>query len=164
MTDPLSLSDLRALATRFAAAPELWRPHVRADPERRACHPLLKTPETTVWLISWMPGHDTGFHDHDGAAGAVAVIEGAVVEERLRLDGPPARAEHTAGSLVTFGPATIHRVRHLAGAPAVTIHAYSPELRRMGTYVADASGELRRHAVDEGQELRADLGAELAVA
>jgi predicted metal-dependent enzyme (double-stranded beta helix superfamily) len=164
MTDPLSFSDLRALATRFAAAPELWRPHVRADTERRACHPLLKTPEATVWLISWMPGHDTGFHDHDGAAGAVAVLEGAVLEERLRLGGAPSRAEHRAGSVVDFGPAVIHRVSHLDGAPAVTIHAYSPELRRMGAYVADASGELRRHAVDEDQELRADLEAELALA
>ena len=30
----------------------------------------------TVWLICWMDGHDTGFHDHDGAAGAVAVVAG----------------------------------------------------------------------------------------
>lgn len=164
MDDSHSLSELRALAARFAAAPALWRPHVRPDTEKRACHALLRTPRATVWLISWMPGHDTGFHDHDGAAGAVAVLEGAILEERLRLGGPPARAEHRAGAVVDFGPAVIHRVTHLEGSPAVTIHAYSPELRRMGAYVADESGELRRHAIDEDQDLRADLRADLVPA
>ena len=110
----------------------------------------------TVWLICWMPGHDTGFHDHDGSAGAVAVLDGAVVEERLRLLEPPATAIYGPGEVLEFGPADIHRVRHHGTGPAVTIHAYSPALRRMGAYVADDTGRLLRHALDEDTELRAE--------
>jgi hypothetical protein len=55
------------------------------------------------------------------------------------------------------GPADIHRVAHVAGEPAVTINAYSPQLRRMGAYVESTDGVLLRHALDEDVELRADL-------
>lgn len=41
----------------------------------------------------------------------------------------------------------------------MTVHAYSPVLRRMGQYVADDDGQLLRHALDEDAELRADLVA-----
>ena len=59
------------------------------------------------------------------------------------------------GEVLEFGPADIHRVRHHGTAPAVTIHAYSPALRRMGAYVADENGRLLRHALDEDTELTA---------
>jgi predicted metal-dependent enzyme (double-stranded beta helix superfamily) len=150
----LDAAELSNLAAGLAARPELWRPHVRADPDRRSFHRLVQEPHATVWLISWMPGHDTGFHDHDGAAGAVAVIQGRVCEQRLRLGGPPRRVEHGAGAVFGFGPDDIHRVTHVEGEPAVTIHAYSPELRRMGAYVEGPDGILMRRALDEDVELR----------
>jgi hypothetical protein len=43
---------------------------------------------------------------------------------------------------------------HVGDAPAVTIHAYSPALWRMGAYQVLASGELRRHSVSYAEELR----------
>jgi predicted metal-dependent enzyme (double-stranded beta helix superfamily) len=150
----LTSTELRAVAASLAADEAAWRPHVRADPARRTFHALRRDPDVTVWLICWMPGHDTGFHDHDGAAGAVAVVRGRVVEERLRLD-EPRPVEFGPGEVLEFGPADIHRVAHAAGAPAVTIHAYSPALRRMGAYVRAADGVLLRHALDEDVELRA---------
>jgi predicted metal-dependent enzyme (double-stranded beta helix superfamily) len=151
---PLDTSELASVAGGLASRPELWREHVVADPERRHCHRLVSEPHMTVWLICWMPGHDTGFHDHDGAAGAVAVVRGAVREERLRWAAPPVASEHAAGEVITFGPDDIHRVTHQAGAPAVTIHAYSPELRRMGAYVEGPGGILMRRAQDEEVELQ----------
>src|SRR4051812_44132523 len=128
----LDATELSDLVAGLAARPELWRPHVRAEPGRRHFHRLVAEARATVWLISWMPGSDTGFHDHDGAAGAVAVVQGGVCEHRLRLVGGPSRSEHGAGGVFGFGPHGIHRVTHAHGEPAVTIHAYSPELRRMG--------------------------------
>ena len=101
-----------------------------------------------------MPGHDTGFHDHDGSAGAVAVLEGEVVEERLALLRAPVPVVQRAGDVFAFGGAEIHRVRHHGTAPAVTLHAYSPALRRMGAYEAGPDGRLLRHALDEDTELR----------
>jgi predicted metal-dependent enzyme (double-stranded beta helix superfamily) len=150
----LDTTALARVASGLAGRPELWREHVRADADQRWCHRLIAEPHMTVWLICWMPGHDTGFHDHDGAAGAVAVVEGAVAEQRLRFADTPVTTSHQAGELLTFGPDDIHRVVHLAGAPAVTIHAYSPELRRMGSYVEGPGGILMRRAQDEEVELR----------
>jgi predicted metal-dependent enzyme (double-stranded beta helix superfamily) len=152
----LDTAELSELAAGLAARPELWRPHVHAEPGRRHFHRLVAEAHATVWLISWMPGTDTGFHDHDGAAGAVCVVAGEVCEERLRLGGTPLRSAHRAGEVFSFGPHDIHRVSHQDGDPAVTIHAYSPELRRMGRYVEGPGGVLMREALDEDTELRPD--------
>jgi hypothetical protein len=71
-------------------APELW-----IGPRQARLHPArlrgaaLSDEHLTAWLICWMDDHDTGFHDHDISAGAVAVVSGRVREERLTIDGPP---------------------------------------------------------------------------
>jgi hypothetical protein len=101
-----------------------------------------------------MDDHDTGFHDHDLSAGAVAVAAGAVREERLVLGGPPATRIASAGEVFTFGPSDIHRVSHAGGEPAVTLHAYSPPLWRMGAYEVLPTGELRRWSLSYAEELR----------
>lgn len=149
----LTTDELADLAADLASQSGLWAPYVRHDPQQRIFHKVLATPHVTAWLICWMPGHDTGFHDHDGSGGAVAVISGAVREERLRLGGPPASTVAGPGERLRFGPADIHRVMHHGTEPAVTLHAYSPVLRRMGQYTFDDEGRLLRHALDEDEEL-----------
>ena len=42
-----------------------------------------------------MHGHDIGFHDHDHSVAAIAVLRGAITEERLAMRGP---VEHTLAS------------------------------------------------------------------
>jgi hypothetical protein len=49
----------------------------------------------------------------------------------------------------------IHRVLHAGDQPAVTIHAYSPPLRRTGAYRIGSDGELQREAQPYEAELRA---------
>jgi predicted metal-dependent enzyme (double-stranded beta helix superfamily) len=154
MPQLLDTTELARTAADLALRPHLWLSHVVPDPDRRCFHRLVDEPHMTVWIICWMPGQDTGFHDHDGAAGAVAVASGSVCEERLRFAAAPTRREAREGDVLTFGPDDIHRVSHLAGVPAVTIHAYSPELRRMGTYFEGPDGVLMRRAQDEDEELR----------
>jgi hypothetical protein len=51
---------------------------------------------------------------------------------------------HREGELVTVRAGDIHRVAHAAGSPAITIHAYSPPLEQVGTYLVDDDGRLRR--------------------
>src|SRR6185436_12736536 len=127
-----------------------WVAHVHHDPEQRAYAQLLRDAHLDAWLICWSQDHDTGFHDHDLSAGAVAVVSGSVREERLVLGhparGPVARTLRAGGSF-EFGASDIHRVLHAGTEPAVTIHAYSPPLVRMGAYSIETSGQLRRHAV-----------------
>lgn len=144
--------DLRAIVEGLAAHPELWADEVVDAVEGRVCVNLARTDEVEVWLICWRDGHDTGFHDHDDAAAAIAVAAGAVRDERLSLGGPALSIR--AGATFTVDPGGIHRVRHHGGEPAVTIHAYSPPLGRMGTYVVAPDGRLLRLPQDGGTELQ----------
>lgn len=83
----LSAPELQSLVGELAARPELWIDLVRHDPERGVYEELFSDEHLTAWLICWMDGQDTGFQDHDHSAGAVAVVSGAVREERLVIDG-----------------------------------------------------------------------------
>ncbi len=152
----LTTEELVAVATQIAARPELWSEFVRHDSDQRTYEHLLHDEHLDVWLNCWSHDHDTGFHDHDLSAGAVAVVAGAVREERLVLgrsvDAPISRTA-IAGSAFDFGASEIHRVLHAGSLPAVTIHAYSPPLVRMGSYSVEPNGQLRRHAVSYEQEL-----------
>ena len=113
---------------------------------------IVDEPEVEAWLICWMPGHDTGFHDHDLSSGAVTVVEGAVREERLGL----ARVLdiYLPGDIFDFTASEIHRVTHTGTEAAVTVHAYSPRLRRLGAYAVTPEGALQRHPLGYGEELR----------
>jgi predicted metal-dependent enzyme (double-stranded beta helix superfamily) len=158
MTNPhsrdLTEPELIELAQRLAAQSDAWEHLVRHEPDARTYEQLFRDEHVGVWLICWMDDHDTGFHDHDLSAGAVAVARGAVREERLVLGGPPVARVVGAGEGFTFGPSDIHRVAHAGGVPAVTVHAYSPPLWRMGAYEVLASGELRRWSLSYAEELR----------
>jgi predicted metal-dependent enzyme (double-stranded beta helix superfamily) len=157
----LSGPELAGVVRRLAAAPERWAHLVRHDPEHRVYEELQRDADLAIWLICWMDDHDTGFHDHDLSSGAVAVLEGAVAEDRLVLGGAPVTRRFEAGEAFHFGAADIHRVRHAGTAPAVTIHAYSPPLWRMGSYEILPGGELRRHALSYAEELRPLAGGEV---
>ena len=150
----MSELDLEGLVADLMARPQEWRHLVSHDAGRRRYELLRRDDEVEIWLICWMPGHDTGFHDHDLSSGAVVVAQGAVVEERLRLGGPPSVRRYVPGDIFDFSPVDIHRVIHAGSTPATTLHAYSPPLRRMGAYLIDPGGALQRHPLAKDQELR----------
>ena len=146
--------ELRELVARIAADPERWRALVRRGTAERHFEQLWRDDHVDVWVISWGAGNDTGFHDHDVSSGAVAVVEGEVIEERLVLGGAPIRLHHRAGEAFDFDSAHVHRMRQDSATPAVTIHAYSPPLWRMGSYAVAADGALCRHSISYAEELR----------
>ncbi|MGA2321856.1 MAG: cysteine dioxygenase [Solirubrobacteraceae bacterium] len=150
----LSGPELQTFVAELADRPELWIPFVKHDSTQRLYEELLSDDHLTAWLICWMDDQDTGFHDHDGSAGAVAVVSGVVREERLAIDGPPRKRTFAVGDVFHFSPAHIHRVRHAGSDPAVTLHVYSPPLERMGAYVVDDDGVLVRHPMAHTEELR----------
>jgi hypothetical protein len=150
----LTRAELRTLARRLAGRAELWQERIHHDPGRRHYEELIRDRHLGAWLICWMDDHDTGFHDHDVSAGAVAVVTGAVREERLTVGAATIDRVVRAGGGFDFGPDTIHRVRHAGDVPAVTLHLYSPPLWRMGAYLIDEAGTLRRRSISAAEELR----------
>ncbi len=150
----LTTSELRALARELRERRDLWEPLVHHTPEQRNYELLRHDERVMAWVISWMDDHDTGFHDHDVSAGAVAVARGRIREERLCVGREPVSRVYSAGGVVDFNASDIHRVSHEPGEPAVTIHVYSPPLWRMGAYVVEPGGTLRRESLSYAEELR----------
>jgi hypothetical protein len=150
----LSGAELRDLVEELRADPARWRHLVRHESDHRVYVPLRTDEQVVAWVICWSEEQDTGFHDHDGSAAAIAVVEGEIREERLAIGGPPVAATYGPGESFERGPSAIHRVLHAGDVPAVTIHAYSPPLRRMGVYVIADDGTLLREPVDDDEELR----------
>lgn len=111
-----------------------------------------------AWVICWADDSDTGFHDHDTSTAGIVVVSGSLREERLALSGPPVARSFPAGSSFHLPASAIHRVRHGGGAPALTVHAYSPPLRRQGVYRVAPDGALERDSTPYTEELRAVVG------
>jgi predicted metal-dependent enzyme (double-stranded beta helix superfamily) len=137
----LTPEQLAAQVRRLCATPAEWVARVRLDPEGRWYEQIHMGNDYELWLISWLPGQSTGFHDHGGANGAFGVVWGQLDEYRVapatpRPAGFPASARPvTAGTVRSFGPRYVHDVRNAeTGSVAVSVHAYSPPLTAMTRY------------------------------
>jgi quercetin dioxygenase-like cupin family protein len=155
----LSTEALERFVHRLVADTDRWEHLVRHEADARVYEHIWQDQDTNAWLICWSEDQDTGFHDHDESAAAIHVIEGRVREDRLRLAAPPETRVSVAGETFTVPASAIHRVLHAGAGPAVTIHAYSPPLTRVGAYRVRGNGELQRLAQSWEQE----LGAETAL-
>lgn len=160
----LSIDELEELACGIAARPELWEPLVRVDEQQRRYELLYEDDRMDAWVLSWMPGQGTGFHDHYISGVGVCVASGGVREDQM-VYGTEHLARHLRpGDSRKGGPGYIHRVRHDDGAPAVTVHAYSPRLDWVGQYRVDGDGVVRREVQPGRNELKEQLVAEGALA
>ena len=153
----LAGGELERFVQGLVAQPWLWRHHQRHASDIRVYEQIWDDEDVNAWVICWSEDQDTGFHDHDESGAAIAVISGSVREDRLRLGSAPASRTLHAGSVFTVPAVAIHRVLHAGSAPATTIHAYSPPLRRVGAYRIGAGGELERDSLSYEEELRAEL-------
>jgi quercetin dioxygenase-like cupin family protein len=153
----LTLTQLSAFVGSLVAMPERWRDAVRHAHDARVYAQIWDDEQVNAWIICWSRDQDTGFHDHDQSAAAIAVISGVVREERLTVGAVPRAHELGAGARVTVPPVAIHRVLHAGDGPAVTIHAYSPPLTRTGAYRIGPGGELERRSTSSEIELGSEL-------
>src|SRR6202012_5829692 len=135
----LGARQLADVVRRQAASPAEWMTRVRLNPEGRWYERIPLDDSHEVWVISWLPGQSTGFHNHGGAAGAFTVVWGALGGGRGGGGGAPrqglakpvgpgggsgvgggaptgrVRAKPIgAGGARSFGPRYIHDVRNAA--------------------------------------------------
>lgn len=155
-SEELDRGRLGTLATELGREEALWRHLVRHIPDERYFVELFRDSHLDVWLICWLNGQDTGFHDHDVSFGAVYVADGLLAEDRFQYDRAQLRVstrEHPAGAVFEFDASYVHRMRHTGGGPAVSIHCYSPALWRMGHYDVDDEGALCRTSITYADEM-----------
>jgi Cysteine dioxygenase type I len=79
----LGARQLGDVVRRVAASPAEWLTRVRLNPAGRWYERIHLDDSHEVWVISWLPGQATGFHDHGGSAGAFAVVWGTLMERRV---------------------------------------------------------------------------------
>jgi predicted metal-dependent enzyme (double-stranded beta helix superfamily) len=155
----LTPRQLAAEVRRLTAAPAEWVARVRLDPEGRWYEQIRVDDSCELWLISWLPGQSTGFHDHGGANGAFGVVWGEL-DEHMVARGPAGSAGSvgsavravSAGQVRSFGAHHVHDVRNSSAvAVAVSVHAYSPPLSAMTRYDLTPSGlvPIRTEGADE---------------
>jgi Cysteine dioxygenase type I len=152
----LDREELAALAAAIGRERTLWADVIVHDPDERTFTELYRDVNVDVWVQGWMNQQDTGYHDHDLSSGAVFVSDGVLVEDRLqRVDGAirGVPREHAAGSGFDFDAACIHRMHHVSGPHATSIHCYSPAIWRMGHYSFDDDGVLHRRSVTYADEM-----------
>ena len=154
-TSPASLQPGRLLGARqlgdmvrrLAASPADWPTPVRLNPTARWYERIHLDDSHEVWVISWLPGQATGFHDHGGSAGAFAVVWGTLMERRISggvATGQVLAKPVGAGGARTFGPRYIHDLRNATAASvAVSVHAYSPPIPQMTRYELTLGGLVR---------------------
>jgi rhodanese-related sulfurtransferase/mannose-6-phosphate isomerase-like protein (cupin superfamily) len=121
--------ELANIVSQFAAS-NGWIDRVRLRAERRWYERLYQDPDHDIWVISWLPGQSTGFHDHGESSGAFVVATGVLEEHRPGEQVIDLRP----GESRAFGPEYAHDVRNASLAPAVSIHAYSPPLAEMNEF------------------------------
>ena len=135
--------DLSAIATRLAGQSRLWSPLIKFDPLSRYYVRLASEPDYEAWLLTWVPGQGTDWHDHGGSAGAFSVLSGTLTEESAAVT-PDADARVlpdprrlVTGTLRSFGRKHVHRVTNQEWEPAVSVHVYAPALAEMNGYVRE---------------------------
>jgi rhodanese-related sulfurtransferase len=148
--------ELANIVSLFASS-DGWMDKVRLRAERRWFERLYHGPDYDIWVISWLPGQSTGFHDHGPSSGAFVVATGILEEHR------PDERTHVIhpGKPHAFGPDYAHDVRNVSLAPAISIHAYSPPLSEMNEYELDGSRLVpRERASVEAETLDREWGVQ----
>ena len=90
---------------------------VISDRRRRRYRLLFEDPRLDVWVLSWMPGQETGFHDHGASNVALTALQGTVLERQMRLGGPSIERELSRARSSRARPATSTRSRIARASP-----------------------------------------------
>ncbi len=143
----VSPAGLAEIVCAIAGRPDRWLDLLRFEADDRWYVRLERSEGHEVWLLTWLPGQQTGFHDHGESAGAFAVASGCLTEEAAATGQAAAAGRKVrTGAVRSFGSHYVHNVRNDLTERAVSIHAYSPPLTSMRRYDLTDSGLLRATA------------------
>ncbi|MFJ2824981.1 cysteine dioxygenase [Streptomyces toxytricini] len=130
---PATVAEFAGLARSIAADRASWEHLVRYDATTRWYHRLRSVAPSPgsptgyeVWLLSWVPGQGSGFHDHGPSSGVWTVLEGGLTERNTR-----GTLTLGAGAQRVFAPGYAHEVVNDTLEGAVSLHVYFPGLQAM---------------------------------
>ena len=138
----LHAPDLTRLSGRIVES-GAWRDYVAVCEDYRDYRLVFENDFVDIWVLSWLPGQETGFHDHDISEVGLCVAEGAIREHHMHVHGDDTSHVLRPGEAQEGPFGYIHRVEHLEGEPAVSVHSYSPPLAWVGQY-REQGGQMLR--------------------
>jgi Cysteine dioxygenase type I len=140
----LGMVQLVDIVRSVAAAPELWRPRVRHQIDRRNYEHLVVAADHEVLLICWDVGQMTLLHDHGSSVGAFMVVEGSLLEDFGRAGSSSLRQRRIPrGRTRSFGPGYVHNLTNPGPGLVTSIHAYSPRITMLNYYAVLPGGAVR---------------------
>ena len=147
--EPLAADTLATLARRGARSLGASWPPQAPVPDGRWHVRLRVEHDHDVWLLGWGAGAGIDVHDHGEAGGALAVVHGPLVQQRVRDGdrGDVARRVLHAGAVSTFAPGERHGVENRTTGAALSLHVYSPPLASM-TFFDERGESVRSEPVD----------------
>ncbi len=102
---------------------------------------ISASPWYELLALCWRSGQCSTIHDHNGSSCAFKVIEGQGTEIRFEktpsgLICPVASTKMDPGYICAAEDADIHQVANMqaVGRDLITLHMYSPPIKRMTTY------------------------------
>lgn len=101
----------------------------------------------SAWLLGWpLDNAGTEIHDHGDSHAAVAVTSGTVRETLYTPNGTQEVRHLPAGSVVRIPREYIHKFEDAygAGSEGLSLHLYSPPLKRMAYYSYLPDGSFAR--------------------
>ena len=121
----------------------LWRDYVAVCEDYRDYRLVFENDYIDIWVLSWLPGQETGFHDHEISEVGICVADGAIREHHMHVHADDTSHVIVPGQTQEGPFGYIHRVEHWEGDPAVSVHSYSPPLAWVGQY-RESGGQMLR--------------------
>ncbi len=150
------LHELMKFLARLEIDPRELAPHVRFSPRGYVRNLVRAGPWYDLLVLCWENGQRSPIHDHVGSSCAVRVLQGVMTETAFALT-PNGRIKAVgsrdlpAGTVCGGQDFDLHQVSNLQDGEAelVTLHVYSPPLRRMGTYSLNDHDQVQMPMFDE---------------
>jgi hypothetical protein len=125
-TAPPTLADLVQVARQAVGTPDEWRHLVRFDPWNRWRLRLRQRDGHELWLMSWLPGQRTGFHDHGDSLAVIAVASGVLHEHSTDPQGAPQVQAIGPDQARIWGARRVREIVNAGPDPAISVHLYAP--------------------------------------
>lgn len=123
---------------------------------------IASSPWFELLALTWRSGHCTPIHDHRGVSCAFRVVHGVGTEIRFKqtasgLVCPVETTEMQPGYVCAAEDADIHQVANMQarGQDLITLHIYSPRIKKMHTYTYACSTGSEGTSVYESAAARA---------
>ncbi|WP_199155143.1 cysteine dioxygenase family protein [Chromobacterium sp. ASV23] len=152
---PLNLEQMRRFYHSLSLSNADLAPFRQFDDTQYRRNRIFIDEHFELLLLCWRPGQRSQIHNHKGSLCGVKVLEG-VATETVFVQNPSGQVcpretrEMAAGSLVINGDLDIHQVANLhpSGTDLVTLHLYSPPLKKMELFGLEPQQQRVFHAAD----------------